>query len=82
MRQRATHNRSIEMTMRYAHLTPDVGRDTVKLLDARESIRPHPDDVSRRRPTHCVATTRSPARPGPRHAPWPRGSTEVPCCKA
>lgn len=30
---------SIEMTMRYAHLSPDVGRDAVKLLDARETVR-------------------------------------------
>ncbi len=26
---------SIEMTLRYAHLTPDVKRDAVRLLDAR-----------------------------------------------
>jgi len=30
---------SIEMTMRYAHLSPDVRRDVVKLLDVRESVR-------------------------------------------
>jgi hypothetical protein len=30
---------SIEMTMRYAHLSPDVRRDAVKLLDVRETVR-------------------------------------------
>ena len=30
---------SIEMTMRYAHLSPDVRRDAVKLLDVREPVR-------------------------------------------
>jgi hypothetical protein len=30
---------SIEITMRYAHLSPDVRRDAVKLLDVRESVR-------------------------------------------
>jgi integrase len=30
---------SIEMTMRYAHLSPDVRRDAVRLLDVRESVR-------------------------------------------
>jgi hypothetical protein len=29
---------SIEMTMRYAHLSPDVRRDAVKLLDVRETV--------------------------------------------
>ena len=27
-------NESIEMTLRYSHLSPDVKRDAVKLLDA------------------------------------------------
>jgi integrase len=30
---------SIEMTMRYAHLSPDVRRDAAKLLDVRETMR-------------------------------------------
>jgi len=29
----------IEMTMRYAHLNPDVRRDAAKLLDVRETVR-------------------------------------------
>jgi hypothetical protein len=48
---------SLEMTMRCAHLSPDVRRDAVKLLDVRESVR-------------LTWTT------------WPRGSNEIPCCKA
>ena len=30
---------TIEMTMRYAHLSPDARRDAVKLLDIKESVR-------------------------------------------
>lgn len=29
---------TIEMTMRYAHLSPDVGREAVRLLDVREPV--------------------------------------------
>lgn len=29
---------SIEMTMRYAHLSPDAGREAVELLDVKESV--------------------------------------------
>jgi hypothetical protein len=29
---------TIEMTMRYAHLSPDARRDTVQLLDVKEAV--------------------------------------------
>jgi hypothetical protein len=40
---------TIEMTMRYSHLTPDVSRDAVQLLDGRKSCSAmapiwHPED--------------------------------------
>ncbi len=49
----------------------------------REGLHPpHLDDVPGRGPQDCADTTRRPARPGPRHPTWPRGSFEIPCCKS
>jgi hypothetical protein len=37
-RCRSFSAKSIEMTLRYPHLTPDVRRDTVRLLDRRGDV--------------------------------------------
>ena len=43
---------TIEMTMRYAHLSPDVRRDAVRLLDVDQP------DNSRERPSYLFELTR------------------------
>jgi hypothetical protein len=65
---------SIEMTMRYAHLSPDVRREAVKLLDVSEAVW-LTWTTSRGVVLGVVSTDpSSPLGPGPRHI---RGTQNV-----